>query len=143
MKDRCGHKVFLEPYGTKGQGRFLYAIICRDPSEDEKEDIVEGKRMDLHTIEQRWQEVDAALGEDGFLYAYYCGGNPHHGYVRPWSVLARRVLLDVDVLWRLFAGQSNMLARCTDEQRDCIRRRWGDVIFRAVYEEQMAELALA
>lgn len=40
LKDRCGHKVFLEPYGTKGQGRFLYAIICRDPIEDEKEDIV-------------------------------------------------------------------------------------------------------
>lgn len=40
MKDRCGHKVFLEPYGTKGQGRFLYAIVCRDPVEDDPRDIV-------------------------------------------------------------------------------------------------------
>ena len=134
---------------SPGHASFFQGVLQFDPCgdqrsySDEKEDIVEGKRMDLHTIEQRWQEVDAALGEGGFLYAYYCSGNPHHGYVRPWSIIARRVLLDVDVLWRLFVRQSNMLAHCTGEQRDCIRRRWGEVIFKAVYEEQMAELALA
>lgn len=134
---------------SQGHGSFFQGVLQFDPCgdqrsySDEKEDIVEGKRMDLHTIEQRWQEVDAALGKDAFLYAYYGSGNPFHGYVRPWSVIARRVLLDVDVLWRLFVRQSHMLARCTDQERDSIRRRWGDVIFRAVYEQEMAELALA
>lgn len=134
---------------SPGHASFFQGVLQFDACGDqrnystEKEDIVEGKRMDLHTIETRWQEMDAALGEEGFLFAYYRTDNPYHDYVRPWSVLARRAFLDVDVLWRLFVGRSNMLASCTDEQRESIRLRWGDVLFRAVYEEQPAELALA
>jgi hypothetical protein len=134
---------------SPGHASFFQGVLQFDPCGDqrnyssEKEDIVEGKRMDLNTIEQRWQDMDAALGENAFVYSYYRSGNPYHGYVRPWTVLARRVLMNVDVLRRLFVGQSSMLAHCTDSQRDSIRLRWGDALFTAVYEEQLAELAVA
>ena len=134
---------------SPGHAGFFEDILQFDPQGSarsyaaEKTDIVEGKRWNLRTLEGRLREADAALGHDAFLHHHFYAGNACHLYVRPWATIARRAFREVEVLRRLFVERSDLLQRCTEAQREAIGRRWGDVIFRAVYEEQMADLALA
>jgi hypothetical protein len=57
--------------------------------------------------------------------------------------MARRVFLDAPTLRHLFVERSGLLGRCTPEQLDAIRHRWGDVLFEEVTVGEMADLTLA
>jgi hypothetical protein len=134
---------------SPGHAPFFEEILQFDPWGDErsysadKDDIVQGKRMDLRQIAERWRETDRRLGGDAFLHDYYYDRNPYHGYIPPWAVVARRLFLSAESLRHLFVERSGLLESCTEEEREAIRRRWGDALFDAVCCGQFADFALA
>jgi len=108
-----------------------------------KGDIVEGKCMDLGTIEQRAMAIDRQLGGQAFLHRHYFTNNPYHACVGPWAKIARQAFLEPDTLRALFIERSGLLEHCSPEQRDGLCRRWGALLFEAVYQETSAALAYA
>jgi len=67
-------------------------------------------------------------------------GNPYREKVRQWQAEAAEVFEDAEALRRLFVEESGLLTQCSDEEREAIRRCWGDVLFAAVCPSQVAEL---
>jgi len=108
-----------------------------------KDDIVEGKCMDLRTIERRAMDVDRQLGDQAFLHRHYFTNNPYHACVGPWARIARQAFLKPETLRALFIERTGLLEHCSPEQRDGLCHRWGTLVFDAVYHEASVSLALA
>ena len=131
-----GHSAFFEEilrFDHFGDSRSYSA---------EKMDIVEGKRMDLRTIEDRWHQADQELGEAAFICDYYCQHNRYHEYVRVWTAIARRAFMDPTLLRPLFVERTGFLTRCSSGDQEAIRGRWGDSLFEEVLNSETAELML-
>lgn len=96
-------------------------------------DIVEGKRMDLRRIEERFLEADRELGPDAFLHACYFIENPCYDYVRYWDIAARMPFWDSGML-RGLVVETEAIAQFSDAQREAISRRWGQAVYAAVCE---------
>ncbi|MBE3039716.1 MAG: hypothetical protein IMZ62_13015 [Chloroflexi bacterium] len=110
------HVLLFEPCG--GRRSYSEKIV----------DIVEGKRLDLRTIERLAIDRDALLGPEAFLHDFYFSGNPFGRCVKVWAEQAARLFSAVDPLRELFVTRTGFLARCTPEELEAIRRRWGSVL---------------
>jgi hypothetical protein len=134
---------------SPGHAAFFEGVLQFEPFGDqrsysaEKEDVVEGKRLDLGTIDERWRQADRDLGDGAFLHDYYFKHNSYHHCVRRWSSVARRAFLEPELLRELFVEQSGFLQRCRPEVLEAICRCWGDAVFDQVCSRETAELRVA
>jgi hypothetical protein len=122
-----GHAIFFEDvlqFDACGDRRSYSA---------EKMDIVEGKRLDLRRVEDRWLDLDRVMAEQAFLHAYYYQDNPYHDCVDLWSHLAVEAFFDARFLHELFVERSRLLDRCTPQEVKALRHRWGTKLFDRVF----------
>ena len=123
---------------SPGHAMFFEGVLQFDACGDqrsysaEKMDIVEGKRLNLREVHDRWATVDAALGEDALLVQYYLTDNPYHQKVGPWADVAEVFFLQPRLLRRLFVERSGLTARLNERALAALRREWGEVLFRMV-----------
>lgn len=75
-----------------------------------------------------------------FIKSRCLSGNPYREKVRQWQAEAAEVFEDAEALRRLFVEKSGLLVECSDQEREVIRRCWGDALFAAVCSGQTAEL---
>ena len=122
-----GHAAFFEeilsfhPWGK-----------CRDYG-DTVVDLVEGKRLDLTTFESRMKEADELLGEQAFLHPWYFTNNRHFHEAALAAEKAADQFLDVRLLRNLFCHVSGLLHRCTLNELQSLRKRWGHELFAQIY----------
>lgn len=130
---------------SPGHAMFFEGVLQFDSCGDqrsysaEKMDIVEGKRLDLREVSERWADVDAVLGENALLVRYYLTDNPYHQRVGPWAEVAEIAFLQPQLLRRLFVERSGLLDRLGEEALAILRREWGAGLFRMVWG-QAAEI---
>ena len=75
-----------------------------------------------------------------FIKCRCLAGNPYREKVQQWQAEAAEVFEDAEALRRLFVEESGLLTQCSHEEREAIRRCWGDVLFAAVCPSPVAEL---
>ena len=75
-----------------------------------------------------------------FIKCRCLASNPYREKVRQWEAEAAEVFEDAEALRTLFVEKSGLLLECSDEEREAIRRCWGDALFGAVCPNQVAEL---
>jgi hypothetical protein len=99
----------------------------------EIDDPVVVVRFDLTGL----SEVLAAIDEGGdeaeaFLKKYYVDDNPYQDSVRAWEGQSQALFRDPAALRELFVNRGNLLGRCSVDQLDAIRQRWGQRMFAEV-----------
>lgn len=131
--EACGYDDLFVAISPE-HGAFFEHVLLFEPCGDRRSysdkilDIVEGKRLDLHNIEQRAIDTDALLGPEAFLHDFYFSGNRFHRYVKVWPKQAARLFSAAHLLRELFVKRTGFLARCTPDELEAIRRRWGSVL---------------
>lgn len=100
---------------------------------EEKEDIVQGKRLNLRTIRPRWREMDRLLEDQAFIHDYYCESNPYHSRIADWARAARSEFLKIETLNHLFVECSDFFSHCNDVELQAVIQRWGSRLFNQVY----------
>lgn len=102
-------------------------------------DRVQGMLNDLRTLEGRFREADRPLGAHAFLHNHFFASNPCFALVDPWAQRAARSFRDPGFLRHLFARVTYLPERCSPQQLEAIRRRWGADLFGEVFPE-LAEI---
>lgn len=109
------------------------------PYSAEKNDIVQGMREDLRTLERRLIEADVMLGDEAFLHDFFFTNNSMYRNVRKWEPQARLALEDPCLLRRLFMELSSVLLdRLKPAQLKGLCRRWGAEVFAEVFRMDVA-----
>lgn len=67
-----------------------------------------------------------------FVHAFLGPKNPYLGCVAAWDRRARAKFLNPELLEQLFVSDSQFLARCTPEELDRVKLRWGLELYLAV-----------
>ena len=118
--------------------RFFQEVLLFEPCGERRsysteiEDIVEGKRLDLHSVEDRCIERDDILEHETFLHDFYFAKNEFSKYVRRWAIRAAKTFTDIGLLRELFVVRGDLFSRCNRREAEAIRRRWGADVFDAV-----------
>jgi len=123
----------------------LQFLPCGDARNysSEKDDTVVGLRWNMRTLREQFADADSRLGDDALLIDHFYENNPCHDFVLPWATVAKRTFLDARVLCQLFVDGYNALDHFTPDQREAIRRRWGEAVFAEVCHGQRPEMAPA
>jgi hypothetical protein len=69
-----------------------------------------------------------------FLANYFYTNNPYRKQIAAWQMAAEQMFRNVNLLQELFVTRSGLLSQCNEPAREAIRKRWGDEIFAAVYQ---------
>lgn len=123
---------------SPGHGMFFEAILAFEPWGDRRcydkstEDIVEGKRLDLHAFPECMKQTDAALNQEAFLCDWFFQSNPHFGYTKLSSRVASMRFLDPALLRALFVEKSDLFSRCGEATLNALRERWGFPVYHQV-----------
>jgi hypothetical protein len=74
-----------------------------------------------------------------FMYRFLISNNPYLPYVEGWAILARHFFTEGQSLRALFVSETGFLRTCTKNEREAIRRRWGEEMFSRVMAESGAD----
>lgn len=88
----------------------------------EKVDIVEGKRLRLLCIQEKYRGIDKVLGSDGFLEEFFFLSNPYCARMEEWLEQGWQEAKDVNRFVDFFVKRAALLARCTDEELGVLER---------------------
>lgn len=81
----------------------------------------------------RLRRHEEDMGEcERFVRNFLWFESPYVSKMEAWQYVAHRSFRDANFLRRLFVTESNLLAKCTERERQAIRRRWGDALFSEV-----------
>ena len=86
------------------------------PYSAEKNDIVEGKRLSLVCIQEKYRGLDKALGEEAFLYDFYFRSNPYFTRMPFWFREGREAAEDPNWFVDFFVKRAALLARCNERE---------------------------
>jgi len=118
-----------------------YKIICFDTVGSERSsspEIDDPVILQLNSYDKffaRWEAVQPdEQSDDAVVTNFFIGDNPYYEKVKQWASVAEPAFLDTILLRRLFAGHGNFLNECNEEEREKLRHRWGDGLFREVQE---------
>jgi len=100
-----------------------YSPSCYDPVVMMLMDMIQLKKKDPN-----WDSCQ------GFVSDYLSFENPFVGKVDQWRQEARRQFFETDQLQKLFLVESGLLARCTNAEREAIRKNWGEGTYISVMD---------
>ena len=107
---------------------------------DEVTDIVDGMTMDFRTNTHQYIEIDKLLGDEAFLHATFFQKNPFYKLCKEWSAVAPKMFRDHKFLQVLFVDAGKLLDRCSWDELEAIRRRWGAHVFAKVFDAQRRDI---
>ena len=116
------HRSFYELLG-------FFAISDFKSHSSEVNDPVVIMCLDVEKLKQKdtISNPSQAFGKDFLLV-----NNPFIQKIRPWNDTASQFFYDAELLGRLFFEKSDLLAKCTDAEREAIQNRWGGELFAEV-----------
>lgn len=123
---------------SPGHAMFFEAVMGFEPWGERRnyggqvEDMVEGMRLNLRTVEERMIEADKSLGQEAFLYDFFFTHNPHFHYTKASAEIASQKFMDPTVLRRLFGVETGFLQRCSSSVLEALEQRWGGQRFACV-----------
>ena len=86
------------------------------PYSAEKNDIVEGKRLSLVCIQEKYRGLDRVLGQEAFLYDFYFARNPYFSRMPFWFSKGREAARDPDWFVDFFVKRAALLSRCSERE---------------------------
>jgi hypothetical protein len=97
-------------------------------------DMVEGMRLNFHTMEAKMLQADASLGDAAFLHDWFFKSNPHFASTAKSAVKAAGNFMDPGFLRQVFVEQEDLATRWGPEAMEAIRNRWGSQLFAKVFD---------
>lgn len=68
-----------------------------------------------------------------FVNKFLGSENPYREHIMEWDAEARRVFSHAKFLRKLFVQERNVIAECSEKERDVLLSRWGHDLFSAVF----------
>jgi len=138
VRDHCDRLVTTI---SPGHVKFYELLGFRQISETRSyspdiEDPVVVMLIDMNALLRRMETTVPGDGTfEGWFKEYYVTTSPYPQRVDGWASWAGAVFQDPAALRELFVDRSGLLAHCTQEQREVLRKRWGEEVFTAVCGE--------
>lgn len=91
-------------------------------------------RMPLDRMRERVAGIISRgdADDEAFLKSYYIDENPYLSFIEEWASDAEAAFRDTSLLRDLFVDRGQVLPWCTDQEREAVRRAWGEDLYQAV-----------